>query len=196
MVIKIKICGVNNLEDVKMLNSFNIDFIGMINDKISPRYVDEEKIQKAMEITKIPIVTVIANYKIEDIQYIKTKYIQIHRILNDNELEELKNFNKKFILYVPSSLKYLDYLKKTESYSDMILLDTLNKNQKADKRILRKMIDHSVKIGIAGGINADNIKDFIDLDPYWIDISRGVEILPGKKDPFLVKKILEVVKNY
>ena len=45
---------------------------------------------------------------------------------------------------------------------------------------------------ISGGINRDNIKDILEnLNPYGIDISSGVEGVPGNKSS---KKINEIVK--
>jgi phosphoribosylanthranilate isomerase len=49
-------------------------------------------------------------------------------------------------------------------------------------------------LGIAGGINPSNIKDYVELNPAWIDISSGVESFPGKKDLDKVKIVIGVSK--
>ena len=44
---KIKVCGLNNQDDINKLNNIDIDFLGFIFYKKSPRFVDHKiKISK------------------------------------------------------------------------------------------------------------------------------------------------------
>ena len=75
----------------------------------------------------------------------------------------------------------------------------------------RKVYEHGLKIplniielfckyihkpGIAGGISIENVVHILRLKPYLIDVSSSLEIKPGIKNPELVKKFLEIVRNY
>ncbi|AFZ69890.1 phosphoribosylanthranilate isomerase [Caldisphaera lagunensis DSM 15908] len=192
---KLKICGVKYLEDVEFLNELKVDYIGMINEPNTPRYVDLEKIRKAINISKIPIVLVKSSINIDEIEKIPNEYIQIHRVLKDEELEMLSTIeNKKVILYVPARLDYINYLKKAIKYTKFVLIDSFDKTI-SNINILKTMLEEYKEAGIAGGININNIYDYVKLEPGFIDISRGVEETTGKKSKEKVEFVLKVIKN-
>ena len=47
---KIKICGVSNIDILKQLISFNLDYVGFIFYSKSPRFVDEAFLEKIQDI--------------------------------------------------------------------------------------------------------------------------------------------------
>jgi phosphoribosylanthranilate isomerase len=47
---------------------------------------------------------------------------------------------------------------------------------------------------LAGGITADNIDEALRLGPFAVDISSGVEISPGKKDPKKLRALFERIE--
>ena len=193
MTIKLKICGISTISDILELSKMNIDYLGFVTDTISKRYVKDEFINIAKKISEKPIVSVKVNGKISELIE-KAKYadlLQIHRVLSDSELEELNSYDKRNILYVPASEKYLAYLNKAIRYSDMILLDSPKKGVQIDLNFARKMAKE-YDVGIGGGININNIDKVIEIDPKWIDISSGVEVYPGKKD---TQKVIEIVRR-
>jgi len=49
----------------------------------------------------------------------------------------------------------------------------------------------SVPVFLAGGINPRNVQQAIELvHPYGIDLSSGVEIAPGQKDPEKLRQLM------
>lgn len=193
-MIKLKICGVKYLEDVKFLNELKVDYIGMINEPNTPRFVDLEKIKEAIKISNVPIVMVKSSIKIDEIENMPSEFIQVHRVLSDEELEKITTTNKKVILYVPSRLDYINYLRKAIKYTKFILIDSFNKTN-SNIEVLKAMLNEYKEAGIAGGINTNNIYDYVNLEPGFIDISRGVEEKEGKKSKEKVEFILKVIRN-
>ena len=175
------------------------DFIGIITDPISPRFVKPEFINIIKPLVDKPIVNVKVNGKIENIvRESNTDYIQIHRVLTIEELESILSYGeKKFILYVPSSPKYEEYfnliVKKT---NQLILIDSEKKGEKVNLEVASKWVKEYEKVGIGGGITPENVEEFLKLEPYWLDISSGIEKFKAKKDPVKMIKIAEKVKPW
>ena len=49
---------------------------------------------------------------------------------------------------------------------------------------------------LAGGINPDNVNEIIrKYKPELIDLSSGVEMSPGKKDPVKIKKLFQKIRK-
>ncbi|BDC19873.1 N-(5'-phosphoribosyl)anthranilate isomerase [Acidianus sp. HS-5] len=193
MSIKLKICGIATLQDVLDISRMNVDYIGIVTDPISKRYAKDDFVDVVKKFSCKPTVSVKVNGKIPELIE-KTKHadlLQIHRVLNNSELEELRSYDKRVILYVPASEKYMDYLKNAIDYSDMILLDSLKKGISIDLSFVKKAIKE-YSVGVGGGININNIDNIIEINPKWIDISSGVEKYPGKKDMI---KVIEIVKR-
>ena len=51
------------------------------------------------------------------------------------------------------------------------------------------------RVGVAGGINTENISIVARFRPYLVDVSSGVERRPGLKDEELVRRIAEVIRG-
>jgi phosphoribosylanthranilate isomerase (EC 5.3.1.24) len=77
----------------------------------------------------------------------------------------------------------------------MVLLDKDNEN-KVDLYIAKKWISEYSKVGIGGGIKPENVRDYLSLNPYWIDISSGIELYKGKKDPSKMSLIIKEVREW
>lgn len=83
-----------------------------------------------------------------------------------------------------------------------MVLDTLVKKKKGgtgqicDWSTAEKLVSSSpVPVFLAGGITPVNVKKALDqVQPYGIDVSSGVEIKPGRKDPQKIKQLMQNIK--
>lgn len=196
MSIKLKICGIATLQDILEISKMNVDYLGIVTDPVSKRYAKDDFVSVAKKFSSKPIVSVKVNGKIPEVVE-KSNYadlLQIHRVLSNSELEELRSYSKRVILYVPASEEYMNYLKTAIEYSDMVLLDSPKKGVQIDLSFAKK-VTKEYEVGIGGGININNINNVIEINPKWIDISSGVEKYPGKKDMIKVTEIVKRVKS-
>ncbi len=196
MSIKLKICGIATLQDILEISKMNVDYLGIVTDPVSKRYAKDDFVSVAKKFSSKPIVSVKVNGKIREVME-KSNYadlLQIHRVLSNSELEELRSYSKRVILYVPASEEYMNYLKTAIEYSDMVLLDSPKKGVQIDLSFAKK-VTKEYEVGIGGGININNINNVIEINPKWIDISSGVEKYPGKKDMIKVTEIVKRVKS-
>ncbi len=193
---KLKICGVTDTMDAIEISKMGVDYIGIVNDPSSPRYRPVEFIAELRKYIMTPVVSVRISGDITSFYNSPADYIQIHRVLRDEELELITTYSRKTILYVPASLEYIGYLKKVQRVTDLILFDSPVKGVRSDPRVLRILLDYHPGAGVGGGINPDNIYEYLSLEPGWIDVSSGVEIYPGRKDLRLVRRLKEVVDTW
>ncbi|MEM0373467.1 MAG: N-(5'-phosphoribosyl)anthranilate isomerase [Sulfolobaceae archaeon] len=202
-MVRLKICGNSTLSDIINLDKFEgVDYIGIIIEENSPRFTKPEFINIVKKFIKKPIVAVKAKGNVEEIikKAEDADYIQIHRVLQDYELELLSSYysNKKIILYVPADISYKNYLNKVMKLDFKILIDVLIKGRSIEVSQIRSLVGDKIadeRVGVAGKIEIENIGKFLELEPGWIDISSSVEIYPGKKDINKIKKLIEVIKN-
>lgn len=197
MRVKLKICGVASIDDAIEIDRIGVDFIGMVTDPISPRYVPEDIVAEVRKHVSTPVVSVKVRGSPAELANSFADYVQVHRVLSIDELEELASFNsKRFILYVPASLDYIDYLKKVQRYFDLVLFDSPAKGRPSDPKVLKTLLDYHPGAGVAGGITLENVHLYLALEPGWIDVSSGVEVRPGKKDLDKVRRLREVVYKW
>jgi phosphoribosylanthranilate isomerase len=196
MGVKLKICGVTNLDDSKAVAAVGVDFIGVVTDPVSPRFVERKLIEEIKSAVQIPVVEVIVTSPVSKAATSRANYVQIHRVLSDEELEELTTLSKKVVLYVPALRNAIPYLLKVQKYTSLVLFDSPRKGMRSDPLELSILLNYHPDAGVGGGITLENVYDYLVLEPAWIDVSSGVEIYPGKKDIEKVKRLREVTASW
>jgi len=201
-MVKLKICGNATFSDIIELSKYNeIDYIGVVIEENSPRFVKPEFIKIIKNYVQKPIVSVKVRGSIKEILEAgkSADYIQIHRVLQDHELFELISYNikKRLILYVPCNILYKNYLNKLIQLDFKILIDSPVKGKGIEISAIKELIGNKIndeRIGIAGKISIENIESFLKLEPGWIDVASSVESYPGKKDMNKVRELIKAVK--
>lgn len=200
---KVKICGITNIEDAKLSHKFGADAIGFIFYKKSKRFI-EPKDAKVI-INQLPPfvfkVGVFVNESVEEINEIakevKLNFVQLHgeeppEMIAQIELPVIKVFRVK---------DNFDFAVLSQYKNCSFLLDAFDEKEyggTGQKFNWNKIpIELQSKIILAGGVSAENIeKIYNEIKPYAIDVSSSVEIKPGKKDEIklkeLFKKIIEL----
>jgi Phosphoribosylanthranilate isomerase len=193
--VKVKFCGITRIEDAVKAEMLGADMLGFIAQPGQIRYVAPSIIAKAKSVLKVPIVAVKLGMNFMDVLGL-VDYIQIHKVLENNELEELNSYSAKFILYVPSSKEGLNYIRLIDTVHNAVpLIDSAKKGTKVDLEVAKELLNFRPDSGLGGGITPDNVQEYIKINPAWIDVSSGIESAPGKKDEQKMKRIIEVVKH-
>jgi len=201
-MVKIKICGITNLEDAKLVVKYGADYLGFIFAK-SPRQVGPDKIKEIIEQLPEDVkkVGVFANQSLEEVQRIISScpldYLQLHG-------DESPEYCQEFDLPVIKAFRVKDesYLERLREYQvDKYLLDTYHPNKlggigKTFNWELAKEAKRYGDIIIAGGLNPDNVKEAISsVNPYGVDVSSGVEAQAGIKDKKRLEEFISRVKK-
>ena len=207
----IKICGLTKTSQARSIAKFEINAIGVIGVKDSPRFVPKEECIKIFnEVEKVSSsiekVLVIANEKIEEIKCINNRsnppsVIQLHGTESVDYCRNLKNQFPKIKLWKAFRLKSINDLENISQYEnniDAILLDAYDEKSlggTGNRVPLELLVNKTFQVPwlLAGGIFAEVIPEiFSKIRPDGIDASSRLEISPGIKD---LKKVESLVRK-
>ncbi len=203
---KIKICGNTNLKDAELAKQLGADFLGFIFAK-SPRKIeprDAEPIIRALGNFE-NFVGVFANQPKQEVEQIASqlqlKWLQFHG-------EETSRYcdyftEKKYKVIKSFRIKDRLSLKRLDEYNvDAFLFDTYSAKslggtgETFDWTIIDDKPHVRDRLFLAGGLSVDNVQEAIrKTQPYAIDVASGVEKEPGKKDPALLRKFMELARG-
>jgi len=197
---RIKICGITNIEDALAAESFGADAVGFIFYNKSKRYVAPEQAEHIIKTLSLftTKVGVFVNETFEIINKIsKQTGINVVQLHGDDNSDIIKSILLPVIkaFRVDDNFDY-NNLNQFQEYS--ILLDAYSENDyggTGNKFNWEKIpFEIKNKIILAGGISSDNI-EFIykDINPAAVDLSSSLEITPGKKDKKKMEKFFNKV---
>ncbi len=206
----IKICGIQNEDTLLCCENNNISFFGMIFYPKSPRNISLENaslLQKKSEHLNINGVGVFVNKNINELEEIinnlKLSFIQLHGSEDEAYLKTLKKNNVKIIKSISISKK--EDFKEIYKYksADYFLFDYKplkdelpGGNSKRFDWNLLKNLQTDKPWFLSGGININNIQEILlDIKPFGIDLSSGVEKELGIKDNGIINNFIRKLKN-
>ena len=182
---KVKICGITNLQDALDAINAGANALGFVFYKKSPRYIEAIKAKEIVD--KLPpFVQTVGLFVNEDENFINEicleSKMQLAQIIDDNEI----------INYDLLKVKYIKVLRAKEQKDlrnlnkDFYLVDAfVDGFGGAGKRIALEWfedIDCS-RLIIAGGLTVENINELDGLGFYGVDVSSGVESeVKGRKN--------------
>ncbi|MFA6171649.1 MAG: phosphoribosylanthranilate isomerase [Patescibacteria group bacterium] len=215
---KVKFCGITNLEDAKNAIARGAGYLGFIVDfPKSPRSVSIGKFLKLAEEIKTlksvsknfpKIVAVTVN--MEESKLLKlasSGLVDVLQFHGDEAPEFCSRFKKNIEVWKSFKIKgeenEKDKKTELEKYLgkiDKFLLDASSAEDKAGGKKIKfenyKIFTRLRKLGwpliLAGGISPLNIDSYINkLKPEIIDVSQGVEDYPGKKSNDKMKLLMK-----
>lgn len=204
MQVRIKICGITNLDDAMAAVDLGADAVGFVFFRGSPRYIRPD--DAAEIIRRLPsFVTTIGVFVDEPFAQIE-KTISAAGIdvvqLHGNEPPEACNYSRRLIKAIRvKSLESLDPLVHFRDRVSAFLLDTYTPNVYGgtgqifnwDIAMYAKQFG---RIILAGGLTPENIHQAIQrVRPYGVDVSSGIEAEKGKKDHHKMQLFIEKARG-
>ena len=198
-MVKIKICGLKRLEDIRIVNKYKPDYIGFVfadsKRKVSHKLASEMKKNLDSDIISVGV---FVDADIDEIIELFGSGVidvaQLHGSESEDYIRNLKertNNEMKIINAIEMSGEK-DLLEYENSIADYLLLDSGKGSGKTfDWRLIRQDLDKD--FFLAGGIDISNVTEAIEsFNPYAIDLSSSLET-DGFKDENKIKKIMEVI---
>ena len=205
---KIKVCGLKHPFEVSCAADYGAKWYGMIFEKDSPRFISYKQAEVMLNSTPDsiePIAVTInpANSKVQDLNELGFKYIQLH---GNESIDFCINLKKKFNLKIIKaisvrSFKDLEYANFYKNTVDWILFDYKDDllaggtGKSFDWSLLDKSSLNFSWI-LSGGLDYNNIvKAIKGIGAKAVDVSSGVEITKGIKSIELIKKFCNKINN-
>lgn len=204
----VKICGVRDQESLEVAVDAGASFIGFVFFEPSPRCIDIETAKHLAHLIPdtVEIVGLFVDASDEQIRDVLSEVpltmLQLHGLESPERVMDVKTkFNIPVMKAIPiADESDLEYVSSYSQVADWLLFDT-------------KMVDgtsggHGVAFDwsllsnvrtvlpwfLAGGLTPENVNAAIKMvNPPALDVSSGVELEKGVKDPALIKKFLQQV---
>ena len=194
---RVKICGITNLEDALIAIEAGADALGFVFYPESPRYIAPETAKTI--ISKLPPfiekVALFVNETPERIRSVAQEtgctLAQIHFEVTDDFFASLAFPSLKVIrARTPEDvLRYADEYRLIDAYCDVF--------GGSGKRLNLEWFEDvdCSKIILAGGLDANNVGALKAYGFYGVDVSSGVEASYGKKDSQKVRSFISQAKS-
>ena len=200
---KLKICGINDIDILQHACEAGLDFVGFIMVNESPRNISNSFLAslESFNFLSTTPVFVFVNPSVDEVKKITSNFenaiLQFH---GDEEDSFCRQFDQLF--WKTIRVKDSQSLEAINDFpsADAILLETFSQDAYGgtgkvfDWGLLEK-ISVQRKFVLAGGINPQNIKEAVSVNPWCIDVNSGVESLVALKDKALMDEIIKNINN-
>lgn len=185
---KAKICGVTSLADAVMCEESGADAVGFVHVDGRSRSIPLDEVEGICSVLGPMTTTVLvclprsAEEASGMFRRSGADVLQLHS-LEPSEIQSLRNEGIRVIRAVPPTRSEAA---KFSTSADALLFEAGSPGTGSAYDYSKVPVDLSRRAIIAGGINLLNMHLALVLKPYALDVSSGVEISPGRKDPELV----------
>ncbi|MFO7982806.1 MAG: phosphoribosylanthranilate isomerase [Desulfuromonadales bacterium] len=202
-MIRVKICGITALEDARQAIECDADALGFVFYPPSPRCI-EPALARAIISELPPFVTTVGLFVNEDrrriheiVGHCRLDAVQLH---GDETPADCMDLPVKAV----KALRVRDSasLDRCEDFAaSALLLDAYvpgrygGTGQAFDWGLVAEVAARRNLI-LAGGLGPENVSEAVEtVRPYAVDVSSGVEIAPGRKDPERVAAFIRNAKG-
>jgi len=204
-MLRIKICGITNLDDAIASIAYGADALGFVFYPKSPRAIEPDKAREIISLLP-PFITTVGVFVDEEVSKIKETVahtgidvIQLHGSESPDYCEKL---DKRVIKAIRvKDLTDLEPLKRYHKVS-AFLLDTYTPDTIGGTGLIFnwEIAIEAKRFGriiLAGGLNPENIGDAVRMvQPYGVDVASGVEGKEkGQKDHERLRTFIEKARK-
>ena len=206
-MIKVKICGITNIQDALAAAEAGADALGFVFFKESPRYIDPARAGEIIDSLPpfISTVGVFVNANENFVKYaVNESGVGILQFHGSETPDYCASFGMPYVKAF--QVKDKESLNPLKDYPDVaaLLLDAYSENSPGGNGVLfnwdiveaaTRSRSTSGRIILAGGLTAENVAEAIrKVRPYAVDASSGVEVAKGKKDAEKMRRFISAVK--
>jgi phosphoribosylanthranilate isomerase len=205
-MVKVKVCGLTNLQDALAAVESGADALGFIIYEGSKRFIKPKEVRKITSLLP-PFVAKVGVFVNEDprdvLEILSYCHLDLAQLHGDESPEDCEYVGAHRVIKV-FRLKSEDEVEKIEPFVGKvraILLDTYDARvyggtgKPFDWKLALKVKERfpELPLILSGGLNPDNVSEAVrELSPFAVDVCSGVEREPGVKEP---SKLRSFIKN-
>jgi phosphoribosylanthranilate isomerase len=197
MRMKVKICGITSEEDAHMCEGQGADALGFVHYPGRNRSLPLDKIGEICS-TLGPLTTRVLicrpmgpNEAIHMLEKSGADVLQTYS-LSPVFISRIKESGIRVIRAVAPDKKQVE---KFAGVADALVFEAGIPGTGTSYDYSEIPIDSCNRAIVAGGLSPFNLDKVRELRPYGVDVSSGVEIIPGKKDFALVREFIRRCHN-
>jgi len=208
MDLRLKVCGITELEDARYLAGAGVDYLGFIQHEDSPRYAPPSLASEIIEWVHGPSpVGVFVNDGArainEAVEEAGFECAQLHgqeppHVVQQVECPVIKAIR---VRHDASSDQLRTLFERYEETADYFLLDTHDSSvwggtgESFNWRLARDL-SSDYPIFLAGGIDAENVRRAVEtMRPFAVDLSSSLENRPGEKSFAKIDAFMEAFRS-
>jgi phosphoribosylanthranilate isomerase len=193
--VRVKVCGITRPEDAELAVELGAWALGFILWRRSPRAADPAVaagIALALR-RRVELVGVFVNASLDEIarsaETLHLSHVQLHGDEGPAFCSEVARRTGAKVIKAVRVASASDFQDLERFHTDFHLLDTAARGKYGGTGetwdwALAARRRRTVPAILSGGLTADNVAAGIAaVDPYAVDVSSGVEAVPGVKDP-------------
>lgn len=215
----LKICGITNLDDALMVLETDsevamqygqeqyIAMLGFIFVQHSTRFIETKQAKNIIKALKVlyPHILYVGIVNDDKKAFNRAKILYDEGFLDALQLHGLHKHNPR--IFATRSLDHAQFCHYVAQniatqedfctqYDGFCLLDSQSTQGGGSGKSIDMEVLQTLKIPylcLAGGVQAQNISNFLSLQPSLLDINSGIESKIGKKDKLKLKELLEIL---
>ena len=202
----VKICGITRWEDARTVVDAGADMLGFVFYPRSPRYITPER---ASEIARrlpssIRKVGVFVDEALETVREIReTCSLDVLQMHGNESPAYCESFGNTAVVKA-FRMKSEQDIRNMEDYSNVeaVLVDGRHPDFKggtgvrAPWELLRDTASR-FRLILAGGLDSTNVAQALSVvNPFGVDVSSGVEVSPGIKNPEKIREFVAEVREF
>ena len=196
----IKICGITNADDALLATALGADAVGFVIAP-SPRQIAPPRVQEIVRLLPPGVLTVgvfrdeAPQRVVEIVNRCGLKAAQLHGRESIAETQLIRDKVPAVIKAFPGGS---GALAMADRYgADMVLVDSDNPGSgQVFDWSLAEGAPGGIRLIMAGGLTPENVATAIaKVRPWGVDVSTGVELSPGHKDPARLRAFINAVRQ-
>lgn len=208
--VRVKVCGITNLEDAELAVSLGAWSLGMIFHEDSPRRCSLEQAQRigAALRRRVHLCGVFVNASLEEIvatsQQVGLEMLQLHGDEGPSFCGEAARRTGTRVIKAAQVSGAGDVRDLERFHVDFHLLDARSERRPELRGGTGETFDwgllaarrSKVPLLLSGGLDAENVAEALArVRPYAVDTASGTEAAPGHKDPQRLRAFFQAVEG-